>query len=200
VGTREIVIPHQPGVRPVTAVRNVLVQASLTQLKTLGHYERYTNLIAPRLLEELLSRLAPGWIPVELALAHYEACENLALRREEFDAMGAGVGDRVQDTLLVSPAKKAREADFDLWQAIHALHRVWPRVFQGGSVQVVKVGPKEMLVEEQGFVVSRYHYYRLSHVAALCAMYAALGTRVTLAKVASYDPASDELVVRVGWA
>jgi hypothetical protein len=198
--TREIVIPHDPAAGPLTAVRNVLVQASLSQLKIHGHYERYTRLIEPHLLEQLLSSLAPGWIPVELVLAHYEACENLGLGREDFEAMGEGVGDRVQDTMLISPAKKAREADFDLWQGVHALQRVWPRVFKGGSVQVVKVGPRAMLVEELGFVLNRYQYYRQAHLAALRTTYGALGTRVTLVRVVSYHAGTDEMVVHVAWA
>jgi hypothetical protein len=198
--TREIVIPHQPGSGPLTAVRNVLIQASLGQLKTQGHYDRYVRLIEPRQLEDLLSRLGPGWIPVELALSHYEACEKLELTAEDFEAMGAAVGDRVQETLLVSPAKKAQKADFDLWQAIPALQRVWPRVFQGGSAQIVRLGPKDMAVEERGFVLNRFHYYRQAHVAALRSTYSAVGTRITLVKVASYDPAKDEMIVRVAWA
>jgi hypothetical protein len=198
--TREIIIPHDPAAGPLTAVRNVLVQASLSQLKVLGHYERYTKLIEPHLLEQLLSSLAPGWIPLDLVLAHYEACEKLALGRDDFDAMGEAVGDRVQDTMLISPAKKERDVDFDLWQGIHALQRVWPRVFKGGSVQIVKVGPKAMLVEELGFVLNRYQYYRHAHLAALRTTYGALGTRITLTRVVTYNAATDEMVVHVAWA
>jgi hypothetical protein len=198
--TREIVIPHDPAAGRLTAVRNVLIQASLGQLKAHGHYERYTKLIEPNLLEQLLSRLAPGWIPLDLALAHYGACESLELGREDFEAMGEGVGERVQETMLVSPANKAREADFDLWQGLAALQRVWPRVFKGGSVQIVKVGPKEMLLEEVGFALNQYHYYRQSHLSALRTTYSALGTRITHTKVVSYNAVTDEMVVRVAWA
>jgi hypothetical protein len=198
--TREIVIPHDLTAGRLTAVRNVLVQASLSQLKLLGHYERYTTLIARELLEQLLSSLAPGWIPLDLVLAHYEACENLSLGSDDFEAMGEGVGDRVQETMLISPAKKAKDADFDLWQGVHALQRVWPRVFKGGSAQIVKIGPKAMLVEERGFVLNQFNYYRQSHLSALRATYGALGTRITLTRVVSYNSATDEMVVHVAWA
>ena len=56
-----------------------------------------------------------------------------------------------------------------------------------------------MLVEELGFAVSRFHYYRQTHVVALRATYSALGTHVTQAKVVSYNPARDEMIVRVAW-
>jgi len=196
---REIVIPHDPAAGPLTAVRNVMIQASLSELKAHGHYERYARLIDPSTLEQLLASVAPSWIPVDLALAHYAACERLSLTSDEFAAMGGGVGDRVQDTVLVSHAKKVRETNFDLWAAVDSLHRMWPRVFQGGSVQIVKVGPKEKLLEQRGFVLNRFYYYRQSHVAALCATYAALGTHVTSARVVSYSQSRDEMVVRVAW-
>jgi hypothetical protein len=199
-GTREIVIPHDRAAGPVTAVRNVLLQASLAELRAHGHYERYAKLIDPRVLEQLLSGLGPGWVPLDLAFAHYEACEKLCLTREEFAAMGDRVGDRVQDAVLVSLAKKVRENDFDLWLAVPALHRMWPRLFQGGSIQVVKLGPKEQLLEERGIVLNRFSYYRHGHVAALCASRGALGVRMTSAQVVSYAATTDEMVIRLAWA
>lgn len=198
-GPREIIIPHDAEAGPVTAVRNVVIQASLVELKNNGYYDRYTTLIAPDILERLRLAIAPSWIEVDLALAHYAACDNLRLTPEEFEAMGKRVGHRVQETVLVSLAKKVREAGFDLCPAVGALHRMWPRLFQGGSVQVVKVGSKEKLLELRGFALNRYHYYRQAHLAALRATYAALGTRVAQTKVVSYDAAGDELVVGVAW-
>jgi hypothetical protein len=196
---REIIIPHDRAAGPVTAVRNVILQASLAELKVHGHYDRYTKVIHPGVLEQLLSYLGPGWIPLELALAHYEACEQLRLSADEFAAMGDRVGDRVQETMLVSPAKRVRQSDFDLWLAVPALHRMWRRLFQGGSVQVVKVGPKDQLLEEWGFGLTRYHYYRQGHLAVLRATRSAVGATRTTAAVVSYSAPLDELVVRIGW-
>jgi hypothetical protein len=198
-GAREIVIPHDGSAPPVSGVRNVLLQASLAELKANGYYERYTSLIAPDVLEALLSSLAPGWIPLTVALAHYEACDKLALSAGEFVAMGKRVGDRVQDTFLVSLGKKGKDANFDLWAAVGPLHRMWPRLFKGGSVQTVKLGPKEMLLEEWGFRLNVYEYYRQGHLAALRSTYGALGTRITQVKVVSYDVAHDEMIVSIRW-
>ena len=199
--TREILSPHDPDARPVTAVRNVILQASLTQLRDRGHYPRYAALIAAHTLEQLTAMsVAPGWVPIELALAHYEACDNLMLTREQFAEMGGGVGERVQETVLVSPAKKAREAEYDPWNATGPLNRMWARLYQGGSVQVVKVGPHDKLLEQRGFVLSQFHYFRQAQVAALKAIHAALGTRSVETKLESYSPARDELIVRVSWS
>lgn len=198
--TREILVPYDPSAGPVTAVRNVIIQASLTQLRSNGHFERYATLIDPAALEQLITMsIAPGWIPIELALAHYEACDNLMLTREQFAVMGYAVGERVHETVLVSPAKKTRDPSFNAWNVEGPLQRMWPRLFQGGSVQTVKVGPKAKLMEERGFRLSQFHYYRQAHLSAVMATHLSLGSFEVQTKVESYSAARDELVIRVSW-
>lgn len=197
--TREIIIPHDPAAGPLEAVRNVLMQASLAELKSHGLYESYTQAIDPHVLSQLLdASLAPGWIAIDLVHAHYEACDQLALTPEQFKAMGDRVGDRIQNAVLVSLAKKVRDANYDLWQATLPLHRMWARIFQGGSVQVSKLGPRDQLVEERGFTLNRYEYYRNAHVYALTASFKALGAN-TAVRIASYNPGREEMNVRVTW-
>ncbi|HEX4353791.1 MAG TPA: hypothetical protein VHZ95_12770 [Polyangiales bacterium] len=195
---RQIVEPHIPNAGPVTAVRNVLLQSSLIELKAAGFYERYERLVAPEVLAELTANLGPSWIPIETVLAHYDACDRMNLSEADFAKLGARVGDRVHSTVLVTTKKKPAE-DFDLWKVEGPLHRMWGRVFQGGSIQVVKLGPKLKLVETRGMRLNRYHYYRQGHLAALRATHIALGVDVTVMRVESYDDVIDEMVVRVAW-
>jgi hypothetical protein len=201
IGEREIVIAHDPNAGPVTAVKNVLLQSSLGQLQQNGYYDRYKQLIQPRTLEQLESSLGPGWIPVELADAHYAACDKLNLTNDEILNLGNRVGARVQETALVSAAKTAPTSGFDLWtEHIRPLHRVWGRVYQGGSVQVVKLGERVMQTEFRGFGMSRHRYYRTATLSAMAAAHAAMGARIESMKVISYDAATGEFVVRMGWA
>jgi hypothetical protein len=196
---REIVIPHGPASGPVTAVRNIVIQSSLAQLRDAGQYERYVALVPSEVLEELLSRLGPGWIPVELALAHYQACESLSMTDKELAAVGMAVGNRLQDAILVSSSKKVRDEDFDLWSSVRQLHRMWPRLYQGGSVQVVKLGPKEQLLEQRGFPMNRFRYFRLAQIKALAAAYAALGAHFSRLELDHYDPLRDEVAYHLSW-
>jgi hypothetical protein len=196
---REIFIPHDPAAGPVTALKNLIIQSSLTQLKANGHYERYVSLIAPEVLEELLARMGPGWIPVELAMAHYQACEDLNLNGDETAAVGTSVGDRLQSATLVSRAKKVREDDFDVWGSYTQMYRMWARLYQGGSVQVVKLGPNAQLIEQRGFPMNRFRYFRQAQLAAFVAAYEALGVELSLIKVERYSPARDDVVFRVVW-
>jgi len=41
-------------------------------LKAHGHYETYARLMEPDVLEDLLARLDPGWLPVKYAVTHYK--------------------------------------------------------------------------------------------------------------------------------
>jgi len=45
-----IVVAHSTDSRPVTAVKNMLIQASLGQIQNAGFYERYSKLIEPQVL------------------------------------------------------------------------------------------------------------------------------------------------------
>jgi len=196
---REIVFPHEREIRPCTAVRNVVIQSSLAQLQDAGYYERYLKLIDPKQLEELLSSLAPGWTPIDLAHAHYGACDKLGLTQDEVAKLGQRIGTRLQETALVSAAKRTRDADFDLWTAAGALYRMFARLYQGGSCQVIKLGPKDKLVEFRAFALSRHRYYRYAQLAGIGAAYEALGARLETLKIVSYNPAQDELSFRLSW-
>jgi hypothetical protein len=198
-GTGEILIPHTPGVIPLTAVKNVLIQSSLAGLKANGHYEHYTRLIDQAVLAQLESSLGPGWIPIGLATAHYEACDGLSLSAHALKQIGNQVGDRLQDSALVCSAKRARGADFDMWDVMLSLHRMWARLYQGGSVQVVKLGPREKQIEWRGFSLHRFHYYRQTALGAIRAAYSALGADATSVKIVSYSAKTHEMVVRTAW-
>jgi hypothetical protein len=198
-GPREILIPHAPTAMPLTAVRNVFIQSSLAGLRANGYYERYVQLIDPAVLSELLSSLAPGWIPVALATAHYEACDGLMLSSQQLTEIGSQVGERLQESVLVSSAKRVRDADFDMWDVMLSLHRMWARLYQGGSVQVVKLGAREKLIETRGFSLFRFHYYRQTSLCAIAAAYRSLGAELTSVKIVSYSAKTHEMVVRASW-
>jgi hypothetical protein len=196
---REVVIPHDATRGPVTAVKSMLLQFSVAQIKHYGYFERYAQFIAPPLLGELLSHVASSWLPVEVAMAHYEACDRLGLTANEVARLATRVGDHLQERTYVSAAKKDRAVDFDLWTELPALHRMWDRLYQGGSVQVVKMGPKHQILELRGFPMTRVAYYRHAQTAVVGAAYRGLGLRLSRLEVVSLSVARDEMVLRVVW-
>lgn len=197
-GPSEIIIPHAADARPVTAVKHVALTMSLTQLQESGYYERYVQQVDPEVLKQLHSGLAMAWTPVELALAHYQACENMMLTNEQLAALGKGVGTRISETtLVVSP--KSREGGADLWKELDSVHRMWARLNQGGSAQVTRLGPNEMLLELRGFKLPRFRYYRQAQVTFICSAFAATGVRMTSARLVRYSAPRDEVSYRFAW-
>jgi hypothetical protein len=105
------------------------------------------------------------------------------------------VGARVVGTTLVVSPK----AGADLWKELDGVHRMWARLNQGGSAQVTKLGPNEMLLELYGFQLTRFRYYRQAQVTFICAAFAAAGVRMSSARVAGFSAARDEVSYRFTW-
>ncbi|HKU39291.1 MAG TPA: hypothetical protein VJR89_14115, partial [Polyangiales bacterium] len=74
---REIVVPHDFSRGPLVAVRRMLVHSSIAELGALGVYDRYCENIDRGSLDRIKELIGPGWMPVELAIQHYTACDKL---------------------------------------------------------------------------------------------------------------------------
>lgn len=192
-------IPHEREIQPLSAIKHVVLQSSLTNLEAAGHLERYTRHAPTGLIDEIRGGLASAWTPIALAHAHYKACDALTLSTEELAQLGQRVGDKLQSTALVTTAKKARDEDYDIWTAAGALHRMWGRMYQGGSVQVAKLGAKEKLIELRGFTLMCYRHYRHATLAVLTAANAALGNQLQSIQIEGYREGRDELQIRMTW-
>jgi hypothetical protein len=196
----EVLIPHEVGFQPLVAVRNTLIQASLGELREAGYYDRYAEHVPVDILRELTSNLAPSWVPIELANAHYAACDAMRLTEDELRRVGEAVGLRVRQTSIIVAGKKDENARVDAFAIVGHLHRVWKRVYQGGSVQITKIGPATQLIELRGFSLNRHHYFRFATRAASVGIYEALGVRIEVAKVLSYDPTTHDVVIQLSWS
>jgi|SoiMethySBSTD1v2_1073268.scaffolds.fasta_scaffold02406_21 hypothetical protein len=196
----EILIPHEEEYQPVMAVRNTLLQASLSELRDAGYYERYARNIDPAILRELSSNLAPSWVSIDLADAHYQACDEMSLSTEELHGLGQAVGVRVRQTSIVVADNRTSNAPVDVWTIIGHLHRVWKRVYQGGSVQITRLGPRDELIELRGHTLYRHAYYRFASLAAITAAHEAVGARIELNRIVRYDVMTHEIVYHLAWA
>jgi hypothetical protein len=197
--TEEVFIPHDAEVRPVTAVRNNVLQASLTLLHEKGLYERYEKLVEPDTLRELSTNVAPCWVPIDVVHSHYRACDAMALSSAELEHLGQEAGQHARKVSIVVPQPE-QNASFDLWQNAERMHRVWKRLYQGGSVQVVRLGANEELIEFRGFSVHQHRYFRYGCVAAIRSAHEAVGLHMKVTKIARYDSSTHDLTVHLAWA
>jgi hypothetical protein len=157
---REVIIAHLSPLRPASHVRSTLLQSSLNFLRDHGHYDAYLKLVSPAYRETIVTALAPTWLPIEVGVAHYRACDALLLSTADRIASGESVGDRIQGTFMRTLVQTARTAGVTPWTLFKRFDRMWERLFQGGSVEVVQVGPKDLTIEVCGAQVSQFAYFR----------------------------------------
>jgi hypothetical protein len=158
----EVMLPF-PGPReailPATAYRSTWLVSSLQALRERGHFEAYRRLLSAH-HDVILSALAGSWLPMDVARAHYDACNGLGLDADEQLAMGQSVGGRAQGTVLSSAVKAARGAGVTPWTIVPQFHRLYLRGVNGGAAAVFKLGPKEARAEFVGCELFDIDYFR----------------------------------------
>src|SRR5687768_14087931 len=89
---RRVLLDHSGAKGPVTRhVRGSLIASSLHTLRELGYYDNYLTHLPSRYREPVLFGLASSWLPLEVADAHYQACDDLKLGDTEIVAIGEAV-------------------------------------------------------------------------------------------------------------
>lgn len=186
----DVVCDHQSAGGPtVTHVRGTVIANSLSTLREAGLYERYLALLPASSHEAVLLSLASSWLPVEVAVAHYEACEQLGLGAAELTEIGERLATRYAGTLIATLLQSSRAAGVDApWVGLRAQGRIWDRMYVGGGAKIYRLGPKDALGEFYGLPLVRFRYFR----AAFCAYYQGLATLVVKrAYVKPMRPLSD---------
>jgi hypothetical protein len=139
----EVILPFPARIEPVRAIRSTVVVGSYAVLRERGLFDPYAAALPPEARDLLVHVVVGAWIPIDLALVHYAACDSLALTPDTIAQMGRGVFDRIRGTLLGTTVRMAREAGVTPWTVLPHLQRFWDRAYQGGGLSVIKVGPKE---------------------------------------------------------
>jgi len=145
VAGREIILAYPAHVIPVRSVRSTLLLAVRSTLQENGDYDAYCDAIPPAQRDLILQTVAGVWIPIEAAMVHYRALDSLLLSTEAQMRLGGATFERIRGTLLGTMLRFANDAGVTPWTLLPQLQRFWNRAFDGGGLQVVKVGPKEAL-------------------------------------------------------
>jgi hypothetical protein len=175
------------------------LQSSVAQLRARGHFERYLARLDPDRRDILLGPHPPTWTPIDGALAHYRACERLDLSIEERVVLGEAVGDKIQGPFVAALVQSARAVGLSPYTLLGRFDALWERLFQGGSAQVTKTGPKDVTIELVGAKLPRYDYFRTGFTGIVKAGFRLVGTRAAYAQQVGWDSRSDRFVLRVSW-
>jgi hypothetical protein len=187
---------HSPHGPVVTQIRGSLIASSLQTLRELGLYERYLGCLPADQHEHVLYVLAASWVPVELALTHYAACDAMGMSDRELEDIGQHVSRRIMGTFLGTLMRNARAVVTPTSVPLRQYPKLWDRLLLGGSCKVSMLGPKEGRIESSGVPMFRYRYFRVAYAGLI----RGAGLMFRSAVYARIRKASDDaLVIDVSW-
>ena len=146
-----------------THFRSTWLTASQGTLRTRGLRERYEAQVAPEHRDVLFNIVAGVWLPMEIARAHYTACDKLALPADELLEVGAEATRKASKTHIAFVANLAQVAGATPWTMLAQTPRIWARTFRGGgAIGVARLGPKDARLDIVGFPVADLRYLRVT--------------------------------------
>lgn len=194
---REVLIPHDSARGRLSAVRRMLVHSSITELQDLSLYDRYCTEIPAASLERIHALIGPGWMPVELALDHYAACDRLHLDDKLILECGLRAGENMGRALLVAGA--TNETGGSPWSLVGAYSRMGRRIYEGCSAQYVKVAANTLQIEHLQNPLFSFHYYRVAHTGFLQKSFISLGVKVSSVVFTRYRTEKEQIEVQISW-
>lgn len=195
----EIVVPLPDPLVPLREVRSTLLSSSLAALRERGLVDRYFELLPAERHPAILSLVAGVWVPADLALAHYRACDGLGVTPEQQQSIGDDVARRIHGSLLGTVVRMARSTGVTMWTGAAQFPRLWDRMFRGGGFAAVKLGPKELRVDVEQLPLVDVAYFRngLCHtLRATCELFA----RTVYVRATPRREGSAAASLRISWA
>ena len=147
----------------------------------------------------ILESLAPEWLPLKVAEAHYGACDALNLRTQKMEEIGKDVGTRIQGTFLGTVVRSARAVGLTPWLVLSRFGRLWSRLIQGGGVSLHQLAPKDARVEIFELPLARYSYFRTAFCGVIDSGITIGAGRAVTVKVAGTLNYEERLVFNAMW-
>jgi hypothetical protein len=166
----EIIVDYvSPDGEHITHIRSTLITSSIQTLRELGFLERYLRVLPRSHRDALLAPRAPGWLPVEEAAIHYNACNEMALSQPDLDRISESVVTTMT-TMLLSTFRRNASRSTDgatPWLSLGQAGRLFSRMNVGGAIRVTRRAADEALVEVRGGSLYSIPYYEFGHCAML---------------------------------
>ena len=140
--------------------RSTWLTSSLRAIKQRSRFDDYLKYLPKEHHDVIANSVAGVWLPTEVAVAHYAACDRLGFSSAELVAIGKEVHTYANASVFSLVVKLATGAGATPWTAFSQFQRLWDRVWIGGGVGVFKIGPKETRLEIVGWQCSSSMYIR----------------------------------------
>ena len=145
---------------PLRRVRSTLLVASYRVVQNLGRERDYLAALPAEHHAPITGAVAGTWVPVDVAIAHYDACEKLGLSVESQVEVGKGVGSQIRGTFFGTVMNLSKEVGVTPWSVIPSIPRLWPRLFDGSAIAISTQGPKEIRMDVTGLPLVDIPYFR----------------------------------------
>jgi hypothetical protein len=198
--TNEVVASYPaPGKRsePVRHVRSTIIASGIKALREHRRFDEYAAALDPAHRDVLVTTVAGAWLPVDLAVIHYRACDAIQLTHDETVAIGLEVGARAHESVLHTVKRIASGAGVTPWTLAAQYDRLYPRMFDGGAFRIVRLGPKDGVIEISHCPLADSAYFR----SAFCGVnLAGMNLVSTKAYVRLQSrPAPHAFAIRLSW-
>jgi hypothetical protein len=190
----EVIIPLPDRIEPTTKARGMMITNSILMLRERGLFDRWKE-HATR-ADEILAVTAGSWVPIDLAEAHYLACDKMELTEEEQVDLGHRAGLRTRGAVLASIAKVVRAMGVEAWSAFKHYPRAWARMYVGGAVGVTRLGHKDARIDVAGFTLAYIPYMRRGFRGTNKAGFELFSNDVQMRELSS---SKDAFSIRVMW-
>jgi hypothetical protein len=156
----EIFVPFPSPIRPLRHARSTVLIESIAAVRESPRRVAYEAALEKSFRELLLTSVAATWVPLDAALAHYRACDKLEIPVDEQVANGRKTFQRASGAIFGTITKMAKEVGVNPWTLMAQFNRFWGRSYDGGAVQVRKLGPKEAYVDVIQAPLFESRYFR----------------------------------------
>lgn len=197
---REAVVLARSAATPrATQFRSTWLRSSIEALRSRGRWETYLQHLPPEHHEAIELLVVGVWLPIEIAEAHYAACDALGLPDDVVLEIGREVTKGVHGTVLDTAVKLAKVSGVTPWSILERLDRIWARTWVGGGVAVERLGPKAARIVVHRWSPSRFRYTRVAMRGVIGALLALFCRTAYVHEVPSMMD-DETLAYRVEWA
>ena len=199
----ELILPFSPperdAVPAATHVRGTVLCSSQRALRLRGLYDEYAAHL-PMADRKAMLEISPAtWVPIEMAVAHYSACDRLPLTPSIIDEIGGEMGRRVNESSLSVLVRMSREAGVTPWAPLTRVNRFREATWRGGSNAVWKIGPKEARLEWAGIPCASISYFMLAFAGYVRSMLEMFCKKVYVRPIAA-QLTNTFVAYRISWA
>jgi hypothetical protein len=194
-----VALPASGALHPVRNVRSTVLLGSVKAVRATGQFAAYERSLLREHKDTVLHAVAGTWIPVEVAAAHYDACDAAGFSEGAAFANGRHTFESAGNVIFGNVLTRAKSSGVTPWALLEQFPRFWERSYDGGAVGVNRVGPKEARVHILRSLLLESAYYRSALRGVVASAIDLLSVRAYVVEKPGLRP-SGTVTLRVQWA